>query len=193
MKLSRLAIIALLLAVGTATADQIVAVDFSGISTTIDLTVPNSLPLNGVTFQYDPQSGSGWASADGGGIYGSQVSGALNLTFDIPIVGLMFAYNIEGLDQGATSCPTIDCLDVSLGNGSYLPYTAPADTVSIGSFANQNIVPFTTATLYFSSDGSAFDLPSLSYDTVPEPASFLPFGAALLGLAGSRKFLKRRA
>jgi hypothetical protein len=196
MKIRRFAILALVLAVGTATAG-IVTVDFGSVSGTNDITLPNSLPLNGLTFQYVPQTSTDAAQIDNTGVYGSTL-GPLNLYFDFPAVGLTFTYDVAGLNT-INSCSGGVCLDVLFGS-SDIQFASPAGTASIGSFAGPPATPFSLVTLYFSTttdginnDIVNFDIYSASYDsTVPEPATFALFGAALLGLCG-RKLLKRRS
>jgi len=199
-----LALITPLLALGTATAAGIYPanIDFTGISTTQDITLqgsvggqtPNSYSLNGVTFQYDPNQG-GSASIDSNGIYGSTAS-ALNIYFDSPAVGLIFAYDVMGLNGVPASCSGGYCMDAYFDGVEYLPINGnPSGTASFGSRQGPLFAPatpFSLVTLYFTTDVANFDVTSLGYDsTTPEPATFCLLGAALLGLGG-RKLLKRR-
>jgi hypothetical protein len=152
---------------------------------------PHSYNLNGLTFQYDPQTLTDTAQVDNTGVYGSTL-GPLNLYFDFPAMGLTFTYDVAGVNGVPASCTGGVCLDVLFGS-SDIQFANPSGTASIGSFAGPPATPFSLVTLYFTTDVANFDIYSASYDsTVPEPATFALFGAALLGLCG-RRLLRRRS
>jgi len=194
MKIWRLAIIALVLAAGSAVADPFypVTVDFSGLTTTTDITLPSGIHLDGVTFQYAPVA-TDTASADSAGIFGDTV-GTMYFVFDAPAVGLTFTYSVLGPAGVPASCSSSDCLDV-LFDGTALPSDPnPSDTVSYGSRVDPNspATPFSLVTMYFTLDVPNFTIDSVAYDSaVPEPASFLLFGTVVLGLGGARLFRRR--
>ena len=156
MRIWRFAIIALVLA-GTAAADTFypVNVSFSSVTTTTDITVggspvgntcitpsgviaANCITLSGVTFQYDAQGQGGTGSVDSSGIFGD-TSGALNLYFDFPAVGLAITYDVPG-----SLCSSACLLGVDNNSSSFSDATQP-DTALYGSRAGAPVFPPATS------------------------------------------------
>ena len=218
MKIFRFAILALLLVAGTAVAATI-TVDFSGLSTTTDITFQgdalnpdlNSVHLNGpngvriqyVAAAYDTGTGLpiDTASADNTGVFGSPL-GALVLIFDNPAVGLSFDYSVDPfLDAEQLPLPVCvggNCVDLIFNPGNILASSLdPLATFTYGSLAGPAASPFSAVTIFFASDAANFNMSNIKFDstapdTVPEPGTFVLIGSCLLGLAGTR-LLKRRA
>jgi hypothetical protein len=154
--------------------------DFSGVTTTQDITLPNSLNLGGVTLQYDPQGSDTTASVDTSGVFGFGsvfLGGVLNLIFDSPALGLGFNYAVFG-----GSLNHVDAIFNAAGSFTDFA-SSDSGTFAYGTVAGQTVTPFDMVSLAFS-DGLLFTMDSVRYDApVPEPSalSLLACSIALLG------------
>jgi hypothetical protein len=191
---------------GAAMADP-VTVDFSQVAETTDITIPNSLTLNGVTIQYDNWgSALDSASIDSAGIFGSTFS-SLMFDFSTPATGLNFSFSLLGVSLLEPSSSISEAVYISLFNngGSVLDTVAFADFFAydsndpslgdaFGTFT-YNGLAFDQALLLFSVDAPVFTVDSLSYETpaaVPIPSSFPLLASGILGLMGWRHFGRKQ-
>jgi len=174
-----------------------VAVDFSGLNTTVDLGVVTFPPfaLNGVTFTYDSQGNldSNYnpttAFADSIGIYG-YVLGALSFTFSAPANGLNFNFALLNA-TGPTAYGVVALFGYGgiWGDSVVVPAAADAfGNIAGGSLAYSG-APFDQAVMYFSYDpllnnDQLFSVDTISYDPVPIPGALPLVGSGLLVLAG---------
>ena len=200
-----------LVAAGAALA-QWVPVDFSGIATT-DITIQNNLPgwpgftLNGVTFSYDNltnTSTADFASVDTTGIFGTTF-GALIFDFSAPVTGLQFNFALFGTSTSDNS-GALDAI-LKLGGNDVTDFLVPAAFVpydplnpsgggdAFGSFSYGGAA-FNQISMFFSLDAPVFTVDTISYEpapaSVPEPATLLLLAAGLLGLGGSRRFMRKQ-
>ena len=192
--------VALLVTAGVAMAAP-VTVNFGVLGTnTLDITAPNSLNLNGVTFMYDNfGSVDDFASADATGIYGTTYGGLL-FNFDAPATSLDFNFSLLSAPG-----PSPDDLVVLLTNAGadvavlpvatnvfnlYDPNDPSQGGDALGKFS-YNGARFDQAVLFFATDAPIFTVDSVKYTpaAVPEPSSIVAALALLVGVGGT---LRRR-
>jgi len=183
-----------------------VTLDFSGITIGQDVTIPNPpVALNGVTISYDDYvSGVDFALIDTAGIFGT-TGGSLNLNFSIPAT--MLALDFSLLDATSTmgdgsQIPDsliaiffrngvfLDSISVAADFFAYDPATDPTLGLATGLLAYSGSA-FDQATMFFSFDAPFFTASNISYEPVPEPATFLLLAAGLLGFSGWRYYGRR--
>jgi hypothetical protein len=204
-----IALTLLAMASGVASAG-IVVVDFFNAfapGTSDDLiALPSSRSVNGVTFVYN----SGLtASVDPTGVYGD-TAGILSMNFASPVTGLWFnfaVYSVVPGDVAPADCALSGTCNLTVdfnpaGTEQAMPGTYDggydAGPAVVGSFAfsdpsvlfNQAVVtfnPVSDVSPYF------FSIDTMSYDQyIPEPATFVLIGTALIGLGYGRRLAKRR-
>lgn len=172
---------------GGAAQAALVTVDFSGVTTAVDITAPHSLTLDGITFSYTPVS-TDTAQVDTNGISGSAQGGPLAFDFDAPATTLNFAFKLAG---GTPNALITDALDITFSNGDELVLTVPASFDASGNASGSlaydsslgSLGSFVSATMFFSTDAASFNVSNISYDsTVPEPATLVVW--SLLGGLG---------
>ncbi len=168
-----------------------VNVDFTVLGgSTVDITSPNSLTLNGMTMQYDNfGSTADTARATAAGLGGSTFG---SLMFDlggVQATSLNFGFSLVG-----AQAPVTNAVGVTLfSNGASLAdVSANTDAAGAGQFSYTGGA-FDKAIMFFGLDTPEFAVASVSYDTasvpVPEPSAFALFAAGLAGFG----FLRRRS
>jgi hypothetical protein len=188
------AMVALALLIQTGTAQAAINVDFSVVTTTRDLVSDGPITLSGVTFSYDDFGfGTETAVVDQSGIFGT-TGGTLFFGFGTPATALNLAFQLDGVltpDQTPIEDALLVLFD-SLGNPldevsvpadffEYDPLTPSEGYVTGG--LNYVGDPFDLATLYFLPEAALFSVDAVSYEAVPEAASFLIW-TGVLGLGG---------
>ena len=176
-----------------AAAQAAVNVDFTvlGINS-LDITLPNSTSLNGVTFSYDNFGNpADFASVDSTGIFGT-TPGALIFDFSAPATGLKLDFAL--FDNTPPSVVLNDALIAIFDNGDVVSIPAifdPSLGEEVGALSYTGNA-FSKASMFFSVDDPFFSVENISYEpaaaSVPEPATFLLLAAGLFGLAGWRLF-----
>jgi hypothetical protein len=180
-------------------------VDFGEITTTTDITLPNSYTLNGVTLSYDNfGSTDDTAAIDSSGIHGTTY-GALIFGFSAPATGLYFDFSLLG---AVTSNPGPQSIDDALviltyngGNfvdfrsiaASFTPYDSQVDPTlgdALGNLAYSGAA-FDQAIMYFSTVSPNFSVTDVCYQPVPEPTTIVLLATGLFGL-GSRRLFGRK-
>lgn len=202
-----MSLIAQIAIAGTAMAT---VVDFSALGPpandppiSLDITAainPTGYTGNGVTFRYeDFGSGVDYAIVDPSGIFGT-VAGALLLDFAAPATGLAFTFSLLDVWPDPPAGKILDAVivllfsagvlsDFSSIDADFLPYD-PADPISgmaAGLFAYSGPA-FDHAELYFWPDAQLFTMDGVSYQPVPEPATFVLLALGLLALGGWRYY-----
>jgi trimeric autotransporter adhesin len=173
--MKRLFAIILLSALATGISANAVAavVDFSGLTTPTDITLPNAYTINGVTLSYDDLgSGVDFASIDQNGVSGT-TPGTLIFTFDTPQTALSLDFKLLGVTTGPSN--TIDGLvietysagtfvDTCSVTATFTAYNAgnPALGDSAGSLAYTG-ASFDQVLLYFSLDAPNFTAANINY------------------------------
>jgi len=159
------------------------AVDFSGVTTLTDITLPNAFTNNGVTLSYDDfGSGVDTASVDVNGVFGS-TAGALILIFDTNATALSLNFTLLGVTTGPQN--TVDALTMltfSDGNlvdantsvtATFTPYSPGVDPTlgdSVGSLAYSGAA-FNQVVIYFAIDAPNFIAADINYydpNSLPE-------------------------
>jgi len=174
-----------------------VQIDFSTVGTTTDITLPNSITLNGVTFSYDnfgSASPLDTASVDSAGIFGSTF-GALLFNFGSPVFGLSFDFSVLNVTP-----PVANTLQAFFSNGDsvtvdggFVPSVSdPTLGDAVGRLAYGSFSAFDQATMFFNPVGAPdspffFTVSNVAYDPVPEPATIGFVGAGLIGLIAWRR------
>ncbi len=176
-------------------------VDFSVITTPTDITSPNSVTLNGVTFSYDnfgvPED---TASIDSTCLCGS-TNGVLIFNFSAPATELYFDFSLLGAvmtDPGPQNIEDAlllltysggNSIDVVPAAASFTPYDFDVDPTlgdAIGSLAY--IGPaFDQVFMYFSTLAPEFCVTDVCYMPAPEPATIAMLGFGVLSFLGRRK------
>ncbi len=183
-----------------------VTLDFSGITNVQDVTIPNPpVTLNGVTISYDNNAnGVDYAVIDSAGIFGTTV-GSLNLDFSIPAT--MLALDFSLLDATSASGygsqisdslialffrngVFLDSISVAANFFAYDPTADPTLGFATGLLAYTGSA-FDQATMFFSMDAPFFTASNVSYEPVPEPATFMLLAVGLLGFSGWRYYGRR--
>jgi len=188
-----------LMAAGVAVALP-VSVDFSTVSMTTDITMPNSLTLGKVLFRYDDfGSGVDTAQIDSAGIFGS-TGGSLIFDFFTPADALQFNFSL--LDVTGDIPDALQAIvfsfngatvDSTTAGATFVPYD-PANPAgggdALGTLAYKGPM-FDEAQMFFSTDASLFTVDQASYNPLPEPGTLALLGGALLGLRGWRRFVRK--
>ena len=158
------------------------AVDFSGVTTLTDITLPNAFTNNGVTLSYDDfGSGVDTASVDVNGVFGS-TAGALILVFDTNATALSLNFTLPGVTTGPQN--TVDALTMLTFNdgnlvdantsvtATFTPYS-PGNTAlgdSVGNLAYSGAA-FNQVVIYFAIDAPNFTAADINYydpNSLPE-------------------------
>jgi len=165
-----------------------IAVDFSGITTPIDVTLPNSYALNGVTLSYDNFGSTGDTAAIEPGCLCGSTYGSLILDFSAPATELYFDFSLLG------AVPTVsDGLFITFkNNGEDI-----ADMLVAADLADQNGdasgslayigVEFNQALMFFSMEAPEFCVTDICYQPVPEPATIALLCIGALSLLRRKK------
>lgn len=181
-----------------------VSVNFGNLIESKDITIPNpSVTVNGIEMTYDEFiNGTGFAVVDSAGIYGT-TGGTLLFNFiTAPATSLEMNYSLLDAVTDPQSARISDGLTaLFFGGGNYLGHVStPADF-----FAYDPMDPtfgwafgtlsfsgpmFDQVAMLFSPDASLFTIDSVTYEPVPEPATFILLAVGLLGI-GVWQYRKR--
>jgi hypothetical protein len=169
-----------------------VSVDCGVVAVETDITLPNTLTLDGIIFSYDNYgSSTDSASINNNGISGTTL-GLLTFNFDAPAYSLNFDFFLRGGAPGLIP----DALIVTLSNGgngvadltfqttSFIPYdprNPVKESLAFGSFAYGG-APFNQAEMYFSLDAPYFNVSRITYNPAPEPATVVLLACGMLVL-----------
>lgn len=190
--------------IGSALA-LIVPVDFSSVTNTTDITLPNSLAFNGISFTFDnggvnpdPTFGNpNTAFIDTNGITGNAYG---TLIFNFSQMAFKLNVDYALLNGTPLPLPVTDGLTVLFSSGGNIVdnLTIPASFYNgNGDAAGQLVysaapsVYFDQAQLIFSADAPYFNVSAVSAEIVPEPSSYA-LAIVGIGVIACGRFVRRR-
>jgi hypothetical protein len=173
------------------------AVDFSSVLPDTDITVPNTLTLNGVTFTYDnfgsPINDAGnpvYGLAQPWGIFGIPNNGVLTMAFSAPVTGLSFDYiNSSAASGGQVEDALFGLMGFS--NGNLNGVVGVAGNLNVPLTFDYTGPAFTNASFYFAYEADTFRVQNIAYTLapVPEPETY---AMLLAGLGVVALIVRRR-